>query len=719
MKIITKFMLTLAMLVVAAGGAKAGKLYADLTKLSNGPVSTWDGTTNTMTWTATSNNMISNFDFAAGNYRAYSTISITVSDLSNAAGIRLQIKANGQEKLVALNGNGTFTKYLTTDFGFTSSDLTKVEWIRVLGSAWQNGESNTIDADHPASAVISDVYLTEPTRTLGVNLSKMAASEGNATWDSSTGKFAWTGTWSNAITLPGLSGNLSSFNTVNYETEAGSCDHFRILIYYSNGAGQTTYFASVGKKSVSFAEMGVAAVNLPHVTSIKISGANDTTGDITLKSFSLEGPLVNYIEETNVEVAPEGVIDINGMTGANNEKWSIAYPLNIGDATQFGGDIDRDNKSVDISDYDYLLFAVSDASADAKTYLRVFVSTESTDGNSTRVILYPHPIADYATVTDWTAETTITASGIYVVKISDYPLLRGIKNKAYWQGSAGTIVVSQAYVGTGTPVAPTVSTVVAGLDALTDANATCFDVTGVPGTGISYNAANPNALFIANEGQLTNTTNVIVNDICANLVLTDQKPFKTPSPFTATNAEFTKTVSDAGYATMVIPFDAALPEGVLAYNITGSDGDKLVKEDAESIEANKPVMLKNSGTFKFTATDAAIAATPDGVLANGLLCGVYNTTVVPAEGYVLQSQDKGVNFYKAGETGVEVNAFRAYLADATTTRLFFNLDDDVTGISEAAVSKAADSEIYNLNGQRVANAQKGLYIVGGKKVMVK
>ena len=30
-----------------------------------------------------------------------------------------------------------------------------------------------------------------------------------------------------------------------------------------------------------------------------------------------------------------------------------------------------------------------------------------------------------------------------------------------------------------------------------------------------------------------------------------------------------------------------------------------------------------------------------------------------------------------------------------------------------------NSEIYNLNGQKVQNAQKGLYIVNGKKVVVK
>lgn len=713
MKKFTKLMLTLAMLIVGVEVVNAEKLYADFSKLGNGPVSTWNGDTNTMTWTGTSNNMISNFSFPAGNYRAYSTISITVSDLSNAVGIRLQIKANGQEKLVALNGNGTFTKYLTDDFGFAASDLTKVEWIRVLGSAWQNGENNTIDADHPASAVISDVYLNGPTRTLDVNLGKMAASEGNATWDLSSNTFAWTGTWSNAITLPGLSGNLSSFTKINYETTAGTCDHFRILIYYSNGASQTTYYTNAGNKSVTFEEMGVSVDNLAHVDAIKISGASDATGNITLNSFSLEGPLVIYLEKTTVQVIPEGAKDINGMTGSGNIKWNVSYPQTLTTGTGWCGNIDGDDKSIDISAYDYLHFDVTDASNDANLGLRVFVW----DG-SNRHCLYPHPIDEADNVTNWETFSPITSTGIYVVKISDYPLLRGFKTGNSWEdGNAGTITVSLAYVISGSPAAPSEITIDAGADALNDANATCFDVTCLPGTSINYTAANPNALFIAKEGQLTNTKNVIVGSTCANLELTDGHSFKAPKNFKATSAKFTKTVGDAKYATMVLPFAVeTLPSGVEAFNITGNNGDVLTTTTAETIEANKPVMLKNAGNYNFTASNVEIAATTDDVQNNGLLYGAYSAKAVPtANTYVLQKQGDDVNFYKAID-GLTVNPFRAYLTASAGARLTFDFNE-TNGIK--SVETTADNRIYNIQGVRVDNPTKGLYIVNGKKAIVK
>ena len=42
-----------------------------------------------------------------------------------------------------------------------------------------------------------------------------------------------------------------------------------------------------------------------------------------------------------------------------------------------------------------------------------------------------------------------------------------------------------------------------------------------------------------------------------------------------------------------------------------------------------------------------------------------------------------------------------------------------TGISGFTAEKQNSATIYNLNGQRVEKAQKGLYIINGKKVMVK
>lgn len=161
MRKFTKLLLTLAMLFGAVG-VNAEKVYADLSKLSsvNGANATWDGTTNTITWTGTSYNIISNFDFAAGDYKQYTIIGVTVTNLTNADFVRLQIKANDQEKICFLNGTGTFEKSLTEDFGFTVTDLEHFQWARLLGS--NNTDSHTFNSENPASAVISEVYLEGP-----------------------------------------------------------------------------------------------------------------------------------------------------------------------------------------------------------------------------------------------------------------------------------------------------------------------------------------------------------------------------------------------------------------------------------------------------------------------------------------------------------------------------------------------------------------------------
>jgi len=450
-------------------------------------------------------------------------------------------------------------------------------------------------------------------KTLSVDLSGLPASSENTTWTwdagTSTGTFAWSDVSYNSTELFPL-GNYSTYTTLNLETTAGTADHFRIIIKFTNGADQVTINpVAAGTVSVNLLEH-TTVENLSKVQTIRLSGANDVTGDVTVSNIYLEGPDINYIEEKTIQVAPTGTVDLNGITGTG-AAWNIVYPLTIADATLFGSyTIDGDAQSADIDSYDYLLFNVTEASADAKTYLRVFVSTANSSNNDTRVCLYPHPIAEYASVENWTAETTITEPGVYVVKISDYPLLRGIKNKAYWQGSAGSIKISLAYVGSGTPVAPVDKVVLVGEEALTDASATCIDVTKLAATGISFDAANPNCLFIAKAGQLTNTKNVIVDGVCANLDLTDGYPFQAPAAFTATAAKFTKTVSDAGFATMVMPFAAALATGVKAYNLTGISGTSVISADADAIVADKPVLIEAAeGTYNFTATSAAIAAT--------------------------------------------------------------------------------------------------------------
>ena len=95
--------------------------------------------------------------------------------------------------------------------------------------------------------------------------------------------------------------------------------------------------------------------------------------------------------------------------------------------------------------------------------------------------------------------------------------------------------------------------------------------------------------------------------------------------------------------------------------------------------------------------------------------------------YYLSNGSFGIGFYKVNGS-VEIKANRAYLPllknEVSGTRSFIGLDfedgeEGTTGISEAPQSLAEKDVYYNLQGQRVDNPSKGLYIKNGRKVVIK
>ena len=89
-------------------------------------------------------------------------------------------------------------------------------------------------------------------------------------------------------------------------------------------------------------------------------------------------------------------------------------------------------------------------------------------------------------------------------------------------------------------------------------------------------------------------------------------------------------------------------------------------------------------------------------------------------------ESKGIVFLKADGT-TTVAAGKAYLQIPTddapaTARLMVMFDDETTGIGASLVNSEegkVNSVVYDLQGRRVAQPTKGLYIVDGKKVIVK
>ena len=272
--------------------------------------------------------------------------------------------------------------------------------------------------------------------------------------------------------------------------------------------------------------------------------------------------------------------------------------------------------------------------------------------------------------------------------------------------------------------------------ALADPNATVIDATGIT-KATTLNSANPNCLFIANKGILSNENNVLIADenggyTCKKLVLDVTKPFRIPGTIHATAASAEKNVTDAEYATMVLPFEVNVPENVTAYKLTSVEGDKIMGEALTTIPAGQPVLLEAAATdYTFEATEEATLTADQQPVGNGLLKGVYVDSYAPASSYVLQNQDGNVAFYKVQNADEQkVKQYTAYLLPGSVqqaNRLIFALgEDDVTGVEgvEATAAAATVVEIYDLSGRRVNTPVKGINLMKMsdgtvKKVIVK
>lgn len=165
----------------------------------------------------------------------------------------------------------------------------------------------------------------------------------------------------------------------------------------------------------------------------------------------------------------------------------------------------------------------------------------------------------------------------------------------------------------------------------------------------------------------------------------------------------------------------------------GVNDDRLILTEVESkqVPANTGVLLKSVGT---EATYSVIGSAP--AIENNLLCAsVEEGQTTAADGttegysffklsYNQAGENEKLGFYWAKENGAPFvsKAGLAYLAVKTADVAAvkgFSLFDMETGISKVSGSAAGNGVIYDLQGRRVERAVRGLYIVNGRKVMVK
>ena len=182
----------------------------------------------------------------------------------------------------------------------------------------------------------------------------------------------------------------------------------------------------------------------------------------------------------------------------------------------------------------------------------------------------------------------------------------------------------------------------------------------------------------------------------------------------------TAKVTSAGWATFIPSYDAQFASGD-AYVVTAASvDDGLTVEGVTSVPAGTPVLLKGTQGSETTKTITLLAETPSAPATN--LLSVCDGTVTSGYPYVLAKNGEGACFKQwTGAASALENRVVLVLDEAVATaRSIFMLDDEATGIENIEQSSLTiDQSVYNLNGQRVVSPQRGLYIVGGKKVMIK
>ena len=181
---------------------------------------------------------------------------------------------------------------------------------------------------------------------------------------------------------------------------------------------------------------------------------------------------------------------------------------------------------------------------------------------------------------------------------------------------------------------------------------------------------------------------------------------------------------NSGYASICLPFAVQPAAGVTAYAIESTNSTRAILAEKADIPAGEGAILEGQGTVKLNLTTAASD------WGSNMLKGTFVDSYVQGAAYVLAKKNDVIGLYKAslnkneageaGNTHFKNNANKAYLVVEGSNAPMFSLDrgEGTTEIENSKL-KIENSVIYDLQGCFVEKTEKGIYIVNGRKVVIK
>lgn len=176
----------------------------------------------------------------------------------------------------------------------------------------------------------------------------------------------------------------------------------------------------------------------------------------------------------------------------------------------------------------------------------------------------------------------------------------------------------------------------------------------------------------------------------------------------------------SSYSTMYLPYGVKLPEGVKAF--TGTiEGSVLTIHELEGgvVPAMTAVLLEDEECR--TSIDLTMVNTSKRVTENDLEGTLTAMTIENKVDYLVMGHgSKHIGFYRPNSTTLKANAVFIPVSKVNATSLAIKRGD-ATSITDIVPENDADKApvYYDLMGRRIDNPTKGIYIVNGKKVLVR
>lgn len=205
----------------------------------------------------------------------------------------------------------------------------------------------------------------------------------------------------------------------------------------------------------------------------------------------------------------------------------------------------------------------------------------------------------------------------------------------------------------------------------------------------------------------------------------------------STGCKVTRTIEAGKHASIYVPFaitPTSIPEGLYVWEATNYDTKNNIINFSKAVEVpgNFPCILRNTtdqdielnwtwtGDINFgnyVGKDAEKKKVGD---TDVYFCGNWKEALL-TDGKQWIIKNEGINASIVKADGVKISPFRAYftgIPEGASAKLNFD-DEETTGITNINAAESNDDTLYNLAGQKVNAAYKGIVIKNGKKYLVK